>query len=113
MPGVATPREVASAQSASGSPREWAAPPTAESRLRQQGGGTWGNQGFPHDLVAQQSYLLAALAGEEVVAVHEAHPVAARAHDQRVRSCAVGQKPNAAEQVAVRDAGRSEDRLAR
>src|SRR5581483_899668 len=62
--------------------------------------------------VAEQPDFLAALTCEEVVAVDELHPVAARAHDQRVRAGAVGEEPDAAEQVAGRDARRGEDHVA-
>ena len=51
--------------------------------------------------VAGQANLFTALAREEMDAVHEAHPVAPRAHDQRVRACAVGQEADAAREVAV------------
>src|SRR3954471_9458969 len=61
----------------------------------------------------QKADFLAALAGEEVDPVHEAHPVAARAHDERVRPRAVGQEAHAAQQVAVGDARRDHDHLAR
>src|ERR1051326_3636692 len=50
-----------------------------------------------------QTYFFPALAGEEVDAVDEAHPVAARAHDERMRSRRVGEELHAAQQVAVRD----------
>src|SRR4051795_5992922 len=71
-----------------------------------------GNEGSTCDLVAQETHFLAPLAGEEVDAVDEPDPVAARAHEQRMRSRAVGEKADAAQQVAVRDAGRSDDHLA-
>jgi len=45
--------------------------------------------------------------------VDEAHPVAPRAHDERVRAGAVGEEADAAQQVSVRDAGRGDDHLAR
>src|SRR4051794_15193202 len=64
-------------------------------------------------LVAEEADFLAALAGEEVMAVDELHPVAARAHDQRVRPRAVGEEPDAAEEVARRDARGGEDHVAR
>ena len=57
--------------------------------------------------------LLAALAGEEMDAVDEAHPVAARAHDERLRPRRVGEVADAAQQVAARDAGRGDDDVAR
>ena len=43
--------------------------------------------------------------------VDETHPVAAGAHDERVRPRAVGEEPDAAEELAVRDAGRDDDHL--
>src|SRR5512132_445188 len=46
-------------------------------------------------------------------AVDEADPVAARAHHERVRARAVGEVANSSQQIAVRDAGRRDDRLAR
>ena len=63
-------------------------------------------------LVAEEANLFAALAGEEVDAVDEAHPVAARAHHERVSARRVGEEPDTAKQVAVRDAGRGDDHLA-
>src|SRR5437868_9122297 len=63
--------------------------------------------------IAQEAHFLAAFAREEVDSVDEAHPVAARAHDERVRAGAVGEEANAAQEVAVRDAGRRDDDLAR
>src|SRR5262249_45988625 len=53
----------------------------------------------PHGygLLAQEPPFLAALAREEVDAVHEPDPVAARAHHQRVRARAVGEVPDATE----------------
>src|SRR5438034_1969529 len=56
---------------------------------------------------------LAAVAGEEVDAVDEPHPVAAGAHDERVRPRRIGEKTDAAEQIAVRDAGGGDDHLLR
>src|SRR6476646_11662263 len=64
-------------------------------------------------LEPEQADFLAPLAGEEVDAVHEAHPVAARAHEEGMRAGAVGEEADAAQQVAVRDAGRRDDHLAR
>src|ERR671936_1800610 len=63
-------------------------------------------------LIAEEADFLAPLAGEEVDPVDEAHPIAARAHDERARPGAVGEELHAAEEVAVRDAGRGHDRLA-
>src|SRR4051794_28095185 len=63
-------------------------------------------------LKARKTDFLAALTREEVDAVGEAHPVAARAHDERRGQRAVGQVAHAAQQVAVRDARRGEDHLA-
>src|SRR3954454_25125334 len=71
------------------------------------------NDRSTYDLIAEKPHFLAPLAGEEVDAVDEPDPVAARAHEQRMRSRAVGEKADAAQQVAVRDAGRSDDHLAR
>src|SRR5919197_4747667 len=48
----------------------------------------------------EKPYLFLALAGEEVDAVHEADPVAARAHHDRMRARAVGKKPDAAEEIS-------------
>src|SRR5579884_2165247 len=59
-----------------------------------------------------EPYVLAPLAGEEVDAVDEAHPVAAGAHHERVRPGAVGEEADAAQQVAVRDARRRDDHVA-
>src|SRR5436190_7334470 len=71
------------------------------------------NDGSACDLVPEKPHFLAPLTGEEVDAVDEPHPVAARAHEQRVRARAVGEEANAAQQVSIRDAGRSDDHLAR
>src|SRR3954466_5424156 len=71
------------------------------------------NDRSTYDLIAEKPHFLAPLAGEEVDAVDEPHPVAARAHQQRMRSRAVGEEADAAQQVSVRDAGRSDDHLAR
>src|SRR5689334_22422103 len=62
---------------------------------------------------AGQANFLAPLAGEEVDPVDEAHPVAARAHDERAGAGAVGEELHAAQEIAVRDACRGDDRLAR
>src|SRR5439155_9188769 len=59
----------------------------------------------------EQPHFLAAVSGEEVDAVHEANPVAARAHDERVRPGRIGEEADPAEQVTVRDAGRRDDHL--
>src|SRR5215207_11639647 len=64
-------------------------------------------------LVAEEPHLVAPLPGEEVDPVHEAHPVAAGAHHQRVRACAVRVEPDAAEQVAVADPRGHDDHLSR
>src|SRR5919204_5255996 len=63
-------------------------------------------------MLAEQAHLFAALAREEMDPVHEADPVAAGAHDERVGAGAVGEEADAAEEVAVRDAGRDDDHLA-
>src|SRR5205085_11090419 len=63
-------------------------------------------------LDARKANFLAPLAGEEVDPVHEAHPVAAGAHDERARPRAVGEELHAAQEVAVRDTRRGHDRLA-
>src|SRR5262245_23030203 len=60
-------------------------------------------------LEPEQAHFLTPFAREEVDPVHEAHPVAARAHDERVRTRAVGEEPHAAKQVARRDTGRDDD----
>src|SRR5437773_6169084 len=65
------------------------------------------------DATLDQPHFLAPLAREEVDPVDEAHPVASRAHDERVRAGAVGEEADAAQQVPVRDAGRGDDHLAR
>src|SRR5919108_5728795 len=62
-------------------------------------------------MLAQQAYFLAPLSREEVDPVDEAHPVAAGAHDQRVRPRRVGEEADAAEQVAARNAGGDDDHL--
>src|SRR5438034_9523109 len=62
--------------------------------------------------LAEQAHFLAAFAGEEVDAIHEANPVAAGAHDERVCACGIGEEANAAEEVAVGDARRGDDHLA-
>src|SRR5262249_48466702 len=64
-------------------------------------------------LVAEQPYFLAPLAREEVDPVRETHPVAARAHHERVRARGVREEAHAAQKVAVRDAGRRDDDLTR
>src|SRR2546425_5558138 len=56
---------------------------------------------------------LAPLAREEVDAVDEPHPVAARAHDERVRLRRVPEEPDAPQQLAVRDARGRDDHLLR
>src|SRR5439155_4288769 len=56
---------------------------------------------------------LAPLAGEEVDAVDEPHPVAPRAHDERVRLRRVREEPDAPQQLAVRDARGGDDHLLR
>src|SRR5207302_551565 len=71
-------------------------------------GETW----FPPRSLAEANFL-APLAGEEVDAVDEADPVAARAHDERVRARGVGEVADAAQQLAARDAGRGDDHLLR
>src|SRR6266536_260243 len=63
--------------------------------------------------LAEEPHFFAALTREEVDAVHEANPVAAGAHNERVRACGIGEEADAAEQVAVGDAGRGNDYLAR
>src|SRR3954454_25055394 len=63
-------------------------------------------------LVARQTDFLAAFSREEVDAVHEAQPVAAGAHYERMRPRAVGLEPDSAQQVAVRDTRRDHDHLA-
>src|SRR5438477_5816828 len=60
-----------------------------------------------------QTDFLAAIAREEVDAVDEANPVAARAHDEGMRARRVRQEADAVEQVAVRDAGCRNDHLLR
>src|SRR6478672_9229937 len=62
--------------------------------------------------IPEQPDFLAPLAGEEMDAVHEPDPVAARAHHERVRPGAVGEEPDSAQQIAVRDARRDDDHLA-
>src|SRR4029077_8796434 len=68
----------------------------------------------PHEAtsVAQEADFLATLPREEVDSVGEPHPVAAGAHDQRVCAGAVGEKADAAQEVAVRDPGGGNDHLA-
>src|SRR5215207_8978576 len=63
-------------------------------------------------LEARQPHLFAALAREEVDALDEPHPVAAGAHDERMRPRAVGQEAHAAQEVAVRDARRDHEHVA-
>src|SRR2546423_4599266 len=60
-----------------------------------------------------QPHLFAPVAGEEVDPVDEAHPVAARAHHERVRAGGIGEVADAAEELAVRDPGRGDDHLLR
>src|SRR5207253_4127390 len=62
--------------------------------------------------LTEEPYFLAAVPGEEVDAVHEANPVAARAHHERVRASRISEEANSAKQVAVRDAGRGDNHLA-
>src|SRR5262249_51254715 len=59
----------------------------------------------------REPHVLAAFSREEVRAVHEPHPVAARAHDERVGACGVGEVADAAEELAVRHARRDDDHL--
>ena len=61
----------------------------------------------------READFLAALAREEVRRLDEPHPVAARAHHERVRQGRVGEVAHAAHQLAVRDAGRGDDHLLR
>src|SRR5262245_44167384 len=61
----------------------------------------------------KKPHLLAALAREEVDPVHEAHPIAARAHDERVRPRTVSAVAHPAQKVAVRDARGRDDHLVR
>src|SRR5689334_9276310 len=56
---------------------------------------------------------LASFPREEVDPVDEAHPVAARAHDERVRARRVGEEADAAQQVSVRHAGGCDDHVLR
>src|SRR4029077_13161809 len=63
--------------------------------------------------VAEEPHLFAPLAREEVDPVDEPHPVAPRAHEERMRPRAVGEEADAAQEVAVRDAGRGDDHLSR
>src|SRR5919109_2612239 len=63
-------------------------------------------------MLAQEPHFLATLSREEVDPVDETHPVAARAHDERVGARRVREEADAAKQVAVRDAGRDHDHLA-
>src|SRR5262245_2433965 len=67
--------------------------------------------GSSDPLIAEQPDFLAPLAREEVDPVDESNPVAARAHEQRVRARAVAEEADAAQQVAVRDARRGDDDL--
>src|SRR3954454_2482149 len=60
-----------------------------------------------------QPDFLAPVAREEVDPVDEPHPVAARAHDERVRPRRVAEETDAAQQVAVRHARRDDDHLLR
>src|SRR6266511_3143490 len=77
-------------------------------------GGSRGETGrFPSWLVAEKPHVLTPLPRKEVDPVHEAHPVAPRAHDERVRPGAVGEVSHSTEQVTVRDPRRTEDHLAR
>src|SRR5207253_8403115 len=73
----------------------------------------WALFGSTRPLKAKQTHFFATLAREEVDAVHEADPVAARAHDERVRARAVGEVADAAQQFAVGNPGGRDDRLAR
>src|SRR5262249_28105136 len=67
----------------------------------------------PADSVAQQPHFLAPLAREEVNPVREAYPVAAGAHQERVRARGVREEAHAAQEFTVRHAGRRDDLLAR
>src|SRR4029077_5461942 len=64
-------------------------------------------------LVTEQPDFLAPFAREEVDAVDEPHPVAPRAHDERVGPGAVGEEPDATQEVSVRDPRGGDDHLAR
>src|SRR4051794_23896959 len=80
------------------------------------GSSTWRSASTTSSCVGMRASLaqtdfLAALAGEEVGRLDEADPVAARAHDERVCQRGVGEVADAAEQLAVRDARRGDDRL--
>src|SRR5262245_12075464 len=62
--------------------------------------------------LSQETDLFATVTREEVDPVDEAHPVAAGAHDEGMRARAVRVERDAAQQVAVRDAGRGHDAVA-
>src|SRR6266567_5921342 len=63
-------------------------------------------------LLAQEANFFSPFAGEEMDAVHEANPVAARAHDEGVCPRAVCQEAHPAEKIAVRHSGRNHDHFA-
>src|SRR5215210_4984588 len=60
----------------------------------------------------EEAHFLLSVPREEVDALGEPDPVAAHAHHERVRTGAVREEADAAEEVAVRDAGRHHDHLA-
>src|SRR6266511_4879571 len=64
-------------------------------------------------LVAEQPDFLPPLSCEEVDPVGEAHPVAARAHDQGMGPRRVGVEADASQEVAVGDPRGRDDHLAR
>src|SRR5438270_9979960 len=70
--------------------------------------------GIPRvQLVAEEPHFLAPLPREEVDPVDETHPVAPGAHDERVRAGGICEKAHAAQEIAIRHAGRNDDHLAR
>src|SRR3954462_852295 len=60
-----------------------------------------------------QPDFLPAVTREEVDPVHEPHPVAACAHDERVGARGVAEEADAAQEVAVGNPGRDDDPLLR
>src|ERR671910_2375428 len=96
--------------------------PRSTMSIPSSGSSTWRSASTTSSLIAMglrvpleagEPNLLPALTLEEVDAFGESHPVAARAHDERVRPGTVRPEADAPEKIAVRDPGGADDRLLR
>src|SRR5256885_17007122 len=82
------------------------------------GSSTWRSASTTSSLEGMDSRLaqpdfLTSVTREEVDPIHEAHPVAARAHDEGVGARRVAEEADAAQEIAARDPGRDHDHLLR